>query len=276
MKKLLAAIVAVAMIFALTAVPAFAATRDVVTFSADSVTAAPGDTVQIVVRIDGEYECHGLTVKVETDTNVLTVESYENGEILNSVPSGSMALVDVTPEGFVSVGVMCAMAPFSGSGTLVIINYNVADDAQPGTYDVHLNVTKFINMPLGEDQTDIEFTTVDGSVTVEGEVVTPEPTEEPVEPTEEPVEPTEEPVEPTEEPVEPTEEPVEPTEEPVEPTEEPAEPTEEPVEPTEEPVEPTEEPQPTPPETGAIALIGVGVAAVAAGAGVVLFRKKED
>ena len=164
MKKLLAAIVAVAMIFALTAVPAFAATRDVVTFSADSVTAAPGDTVQIVVRIDGEYECH---VKVETDTNVLTVESHENGEILNNVPGGSFALVDVTPEGFVSVGVMCAMNPFSGSGTLVIINYNVADDAQPGTYDVHLNVTKFINMPLGEDQTDIEFTTVDGSVTVE-------------------------------------------------------------------------------------------------------------
>ncbi len=108
------------------------------------------------------------------------------------------------------------------------------------------------------------------------------PTEPPVEPTpvpptEPPVEPTEPPVEPTEPPVEPTEPPVEPTEPPVEPTEPPVEPTEPPVEPTEPPVEPTPEPTTPPaPPTGTIALVGVGIAALVAGAGIILFRRKED
>ena len=67
--------------------------------------------------------------------------------------------------------------------------------------------------------------------------------------------------------------PVEPTEEPVEPTEAPVEPTEAPVEPT---VAPTSAPTPKPPVTGAISLAGLGIAAIAAGAGIVIFRKKED
>ncbi len=53
----------------------------------------------------------------------------------------------------------------------------------------------------------------------------------------------------------------------------PEPPTDEPI--TDEPTPvPTDEPQP--PVTGTIALVGVGIAAVLAGAGVVLFRKKED
>ncbi|MBS7258928.1 MAG: NPXTG-anchored protein, partial [Eubacteriales bacterium] len=67
----------------------------------------------------------------------------------------------------------------------------------------------------------------------------------------------------------------EPTEPPVEPTEPPVEPTEPPVEPTEPPVEPTPTPAPAP-GTGAATLIGLGVMALLSGAGVVLFRKKED
>ena len=49
------------------------------------------------------------------------------------------------------------------------------------------------------------------------------------------------------------------------------------MEPTEPPVEPTPEPTtpPTPP-TGTIALVGVGIAALVAGAGIILFRRKED
>ena len=64
------------------------------------------------------------------------------------------------------------------------------------------------------------------------------------------------------------------------PTEAPVEPTEVPVEPTEAPVEPQPtgnpgEPTPVPP-TGAISVIGIGVAALIAGAGVFAARKKND
>ena len=59
----------------------------------------------------------------------------------------------------------------------------------------------------------------------------------------------------------------------VEPTEPVVEPTEPVVEPT---VAPTNAPTPKPPVTGAISLVGLGIAAIAAGAGIVIFRKKED
>ena len=92
---------------------------------------------------------------------------------------------------------------------------------------------------------------------------TPEPT--PVPPTDTP-EPT--PVPPTDTP-EPT--PVPPTNTP-EPT--PVSPTDAP-EPT--PVPPTDAPEPTPvPGTGAVSLIGLSIAVIAAGAGIITLRKKRE
>ena len=92
---------------------------------------------------------------------------------------------------------------------------------------------------------------------------TPEPT--PVPPTDTP-EPT--PVPPTDTP-EPT--PVPPTDTP-EPT--PVPPTDAP-EPT--PVPPTDAPEPTPvPGTGAVSLIGLSIAVIAAGAGIITLRKKRE
>jgi hypothetical protein len=62
---------------------------------------------------------------------------------------------------------------------------------------------------------------------------------------------------------------------PTEPT--PTEPTPTEPEPTEpEPTEPGPNPPPTPPVTGAASLIGLGIAAIVTGAGVVIFRRKED
>ncbi len=64
------------------------------------------------------------------------------------------------------------------------------------------------------------------------------------------------------------------TEPPV--TETPAPPTDAPVDPSDAPVDPSEAPAPGTPATGGSALVGVGVAAILAGAGVVLAKKKED
>ena len=94
--------------------------------------------------------------------------------------------------------------------------------------------------------------------------------EQPTEPT--PVPPTDTP-EPT--PVPPTDTP-EPT--PVPPTDTP-EPT--PVSPTDAPeptpVSPTDAPEPTPvPGTGAVSLIGLSIAVIAAGAGIITLRKKHE
>ena len=130
----------------------------------------------------------------------------------------------------------------------------------------HYDVTDQFSVNIDQ----VEVTTGgDTPVETPTPIVTDEPvTDEPV--TDEPV--TDEPV--TDEPV--TDVPV--TDEPV--TDEPV--TDEPV--TDEPVTDapvtdapvTDEPNPPTPPTGTIALVGIGVAAVLAGAGIVLFRKKED
>ncbi|MCI7779445.1 MAG: NPXTG-anchored protein, partial [Clostridiales bacterium] len=131
----------------------------------------------------------------------------------------------------------------AGSEPMVIytINATVLEGAAE-TNVLDITVNEFKNYPIGGTVTLLEHYVYDGAV-----IIGEEPTEPPVEPTEPPVEPTEPPVEPTEPPVEPTEPPVEPT-------------------PTPAPV----------PGTGAATLIGLGVMALLSGAGVVLFRKKED
>ena len=73
-------------------------------------------------------------------------------------------------------------------------------------------------------------------------------------------------------PEEPTDEPVDPSDAPVDPTDAPVDPSDAPVDPSEAPVDPN----PGVPSTGAITLVGAGVAAILAGAGVVLAKKKED
>ncbi len=246
MKKLLAAIVAFAMVLSLAAVvPAMAETRDGemnAVFTAETVTAAPGETVTVTASIDGVYEIHGMTMEFNYDPAVLHCDSYALGPVLANLPQSAMAMPDNSIAGSFRMGLMCAVDGVTATGDLFTCTFTVAEDAQPGTYDIEFVITGLTYMPIGEPATDIPYELNNGAVVVEGE----EP------PTEEP---------PTEEP--PTEEP--PTEEP--PTEEP--PTE--VPPTEEPTD-----QPTPPPTGAITVIGLGVAAIAAAAGVVIFRKKED
>ena len=77
---------------------------------------------------------------------------------------------------------------------------------------------------------------------------------------------------PTDAPVDPTDEPVDPSDAPVDPSDAPVDPSDAPVDPSDAPVDPN----PGVPSTGAITLVGAGVAAILAGAGVVLAKKKED
>ena len=72
-----------------------------------------------------------------------------------------------------------------------------------------------------------------------------------------------------------SDEPVEVTEEPIEPTDKPVDPTES-TEPTQPTAQPTSAPVPKPPVTGAVSVAGLGILAVAAGAGIVMFRKKNN
>ena len=214
-------------------------------FTVDHVEAVPGALVPVTVHVEGDYLAHGLTFWLDYDAEMLTVESVENGDLMNEVIEldGFNVLDYETIEGSIRFAAVAPIPeqPFATVGTVFTVYFRVSEDAQVGdVYVLEANVTELVYMPDSEE-IDVDWESEDGSITIiDGE-----------------------PVEPTEPPVEPTEPPVEPTEPPVEPTPVPGEPTPEPTTP------------PAPP-TGTIAMVGAGIAAVVAGAGIVLFRKKED
>ncbi|MBQ1817631.1 MAG: DUF2436 domain-containing protein [Clostridia bacterium] len=201
-----------------------------------------GSVITLPFTISGEYEAHTLNAALVYDPEVLTVLDVQPGEMLATRDVPPVVIIDYeTIPGTIAIGVIMPEQALTGEGTLVNVTFKVCDDFTEAT-PIEVVINEFGYLPIGETvEEPIEFTTVDGIVTPVGE---PGPTDEPVEPTDEPVEPTDEPVEPTDEPVEPTD-------------------------------EPGPNP-PTPPVTGAASLVGLGVMAILAGAGVVIFRRKED
>ena len=228
-------------------------------FWVDDYEAVPGELVPITVHVEGTYLAHGLTFWLDYDAEMLTVEGYEAGDMMNEVIEiGGFNVLDYeTVPGSIRFAAVAPYPeqPFATNGTVFTVYFRVSEDAQVGdVYELDPMVTELVFMPE-DNEFYIDWEAISGVIViVDGE----------------PVEPTPEPGEPTPEPGEPTPEPGEPTPEPGEPTPEPGEPTPVPGEPTPEPTTP-----PAPP-TGTVALVGAGIAAVVAGAGIMLFRKKED
>ncbi len=211
-----------------------------------------GSEITLPLTVEGNYMIHTLNIFVDYDVDVLTIENVELGSLIAPSRDGSDPVVVLdyeTVPGSIRLGVIMPDEALTGEGELLNVTFKVADEFNAPT-DLPVTVNEFGYMPVGAiNQEPIDVVVVDG-------IVTPV---EVVEPTEPVVEPTEPVVEPTEPVVEPTEPVVEPTEPVVEPT-----------------VAPTNAPTPKPPVTGAISLVGLGIAAIAAGAGIVIFRKKED
>ena len=107
MKKILAALVAFAMVFALAAMPSFAENAPVV-FSADNVTAQPGDVVEVNVYLNGNYEAHVLNMRVNFDADLLTLNGAptEGAVIAQARSNGAFIVLDhTTVEGSYLMGV---------------------------------------------------------------------------------------------------------------------------------------------------------------------------
>ena len=217
-------------------------------FVVDTYYAQVGDVIEIpVVLYAYEGNAHVLNMWLDYDPAALQINSVTYGEfITNAQGLGGMVVLDYTTiPGSIRLGVVDPQNDPIPAGSEPMVIYTINATVLEGAAETNvldITVNEFKNYPIGGTVTLLEHYVYDGAV-----IIGEEPTEPPVEPTEPPVEPTEPPVEPTEPPVEPTEPPVEPT-------------------PTPAPV----------PGTGAATLIGLGVMALLSGAGVVLFRKKED
>ena len=210
---------------------------DDVIFTVPTVYGMPGDTIQVPVTVEGEFQVHSMQVRLMYDPSVLTFVSVEHGgaEMFGSATVICENAID-DQGASVRLGVFSITEAMTTEGTLFTATFTINEGVEEGTVaplTIDRDHFEFCYMPLDGDTLDYPAFFYDGAVVVSS--VTPEP--------------------PTDEPI--TDEPI--TDEPI---------TDEPT-PT-----PTDEPQP--PVTGTIALVGVGIAAVLAGAGVVLFRKKED
>ena len=194
MKKFFALLIAAAMLCCIIAVPA-AADGAVTIYGANVNDVNPGDTVQFPVYIEGsDYEAHTTRIHVLYDANNLTATNC-TGVMYSGVTMGVPMMDYETLPGDVATSFLGVMGGLTGSGTLFIVEFRVAETCTENQ-EVVIRVDEFQNSPLGGSPTPIPVTTVNGSINLKEDVP---PTEVP--PTELP--PTE--VPPTEVP--PTEVP---------------------------------------------------------------------
>lgn len=139
--------------------------------SVSSVTAAPGQTVMVDVKIDSNpYEAiHGYSVFVKYDTDALTYEGYTAGSIIPS-PSADLIVSDIKDSGSVYISFSSAFEPIVSEGTVATISFTVSEDAS-GVYD--LTVTPEDGLLDGNADAIISFEDmpnylVDGTITVDG------------------------------------------------------------------------------------------------------------
>ena len=188
MKRITAAIIAAAMLMLFSVSPApLKAERASAVFSAPSVIVAPGGTVNIPVRISGDYEAHGLNLWLVFDDASFALENVERGEVLSSISAqGGLAVLDTKVENgknSVRLGVIMPTDPFSTQGVLFTARLTVKPGVSAGTViplDLHVTTKDFIYMPIGDHQGQpIPFTLSPGSVTVSNYAPTPTPTAAP-------------------------------------------------------------------------------------------------
>ena len=220
-KKLLSCVLSLVMILTLFTgliVPASAAGTG--TISVENVTANQGETIEVEVRVQGEFS--GAQIFVNFDNNALELEATSQGA---QFPSGSMFYPN-TPEvanangvAFISsVGVTNSTV----DGVLAVLTFTVKESAEDGQYALTVDrddsmLSKITEDPMKPDKLDLTIT--DGSITVGSD----EPTDPPTEPPTDPDEPTDPPTEPPTDPDEPTDPPTEPPTDPDQPTD-PADP----------------------------------------------------
>ena len=226
MKKFLALLISVAMVFGLVAFPVSAEGEVSITVATvDDVQ--PGATVTLPVTLEGDYSAHIITVDVTYDPANLTIAGPAKLRAGDLFPEdyadyGWATVKNVNNDtGVAKFGLMIAGDPsypeeyqaLSGSGTFITIEFQVNENCNTNQ-PVTLTVREFKYMPLGQTSgTPIPYIVTNGAVNIEG-AVDPTPTPTPVAPT-----PTPTPVPPTPTPVPPTPTPVPPTQPPVGPGE---------------------------------------------------------
>ena len=174
MKRAIALIISVMMLFTLAAVPISALDdaefRDPTEFAMQTVEANPGEDVEVAFTVNGEFEANTLTACVYYDPDsVSVVGKLKKGEVWMDMLMNGGTVVDSTSDIPGKIGFMCIMPtdPFTASGTIYTATFHVSEDVAPGTLlELRIDIEQFTNFPIGGTETPIEFNTTNGAINV--------------------------------------------------------------------------------------------------------------
>ena len=126
MKKFLALLVSVAMVFGLIAVPV--AADGEVSFTVGTVSGVnPGESVSVPLTIGGaDYEAHSILFKVHYDPEQLTVTSVNPGPAFMNRPWDSSPVINTDTPGVIRVGLICPNDGMTEHGVFLNMNFEVS------------------------------------------------------------------------------------------------------------------------------------------------------
>lgn len=128
--------------------------------TASAGTAQQGKTVAVTFTLEGNPGIWGLKFRVGYDHSALKLTSVTNGTIFSD---GDVTLPEtLDKEQFVYLASANKLENTSANGTMVTLNFTVADSAQMQAYPITLEVIQAINV----DGDEIAMAVENGSVTV--------------------------------------------------------------------------------------------------------------
>lgn len=134
--------------------------QDDAKLTASAATAEQGKTAAVTFTLEGNPGIWGLKFRVGYDHSALKLASVSNGIIFSD---GDVTLPEtLDKEQFVYLASGSKLEDISSNGTVVTLNFTVADNAQNQAYPITLEITQAINVQ-GDD---IAMTAQNGSVTV--------------------------------------------------------------------------------------------------------------
>ncbi|MBE7057685.1 MAG: hypothetical protein E7387_01100 [Ruminococcaceae bacterium] len=167
-KRLLALILSLTMIFAMSAVNMSATETTEHTITIENVEAESGEDVAIKVMIENNPGIWGMDLKISYDKSALTLTSVDNGDFYQASEwtKGNLN-ADVYILSYEAGGLDNITTK---SGTLAILNFKVSDTAVAGDYAVtaSCNDGDIINVSFEN----VPFTITGGGVTVKAKPVT--------------------------------------------------------------------------------------------------------
>jgi len=133
------------------------------TVSATAVTGAPGETVDVEIVMHNNPGIVSMVMRVGYDSDVLTLKGVTDAKILGTAVHSD----DYTRNPYqLTWANDLATTNFTANGTLVTLHFEIAANAQAGTYPIEVSYTKNNFEIFDCDANELDVDTMPGSVTV--------------------------------------------------------------------------------------------------------------